>query len=77
MKTKGVLALWNGLMANLLRVVPYFGVMFSTFEFCKRVCLYQNGYIDSPLSYKLTPGVDQSLQPRELQELKLLGRKNV
>nr|XP_056715550.1 solute carrier family 25 member 43 [Euleptes europaea] len=76
-KTKGVLALWNGLTANLLRVVPYFGVMLSTFEFCKRVCLYQNGYIDSPLSYKLTPGVDQSLQPRELQELKLLGRKNV
>ncbi|ETE60856.1 Solute carrier family 25 member 43, partial [Ophiophagus hannah] len=34
--------------------------MFSTFEFCKRVCLYQNGYTDSPLRYVLTPGVDQS-----------------
>ncbi|XP_061454244.1 solute carrier family 25 member 43 isoform X1 [Rhineura floridana] len=75
-KTKGVLALWNGLTANLLRIVPYFGVMFSTFEFCKRVCLYRNGYIDSPLSYKLTPGVDQSLQPQELKEFKLLGRRN-
>ncbi|XP_053130374.1 solute carrier family 25 member 43 isoform X1 [Hemicordylus capensis] len=75
-KTNGALALWSGLTANLLRIVPYFGVMFSTFEFCKRVCLYRNGYIDSPLSYKLTPGVDQSLQPQELQEFKLLGRRN-
>ncbi|KAF7244792.1 Solute carrier family 25 member 43 [Varanus komodoensis] len=75
-KMKGWLALWNGLAANLLRIVPYFGIMFSTFEFCKRVCLYQNGYIDSPLSYKPTPGVDQSLQPQELQELKFLGRRN-
>ncbi|ELV10835.1 Solute carrier family 25 member 43 [Tupaia chinensis] len=69
-KTHGVLGLWNGLTANLLKIVPYFGVMFSTFEFCKRICLYQNGYIVSPLSYKLTPGVDQSLQPGELRELK-------
>ncbi|KAM9180548.1 solute carrier family 25 member 43 isoform 2-T2 [Dugong dugon] len=53
-----------------MQIVPYFGVMFSTFEFCKRICLYQNGYIVSPLSYKLTPGVDQSLQPQELRELK-------
>ncbi|KAJ6663345.1 hypothetical protein lerEdw1_010482 [Lerista edwardsae] len=75
-KTKGFFALWRGLTANLLRLVPYFGVMFSAFEFCKRVCLYRNGYIDSPLSYKLTPGVDQSLQPKELQEFKLLGRRN-
>ncbi|XP_015354036.2 solute carrier family 25 member 43 [Marmota marmota marmota] len=69
-KAQGVLGLWNGLTANLLKVVPYFGVMFSTFEFCKRICLYQNGYIVSPLSYKLTPGVDQSLKPQELRELR-------
>ncbi|XP_039320119.1 solute carrier family 25 member 43 [Saimiri boliviensis] len=69
-KAQGVLGLWNGLTANLLKIVPYFGIMFSTFEFCKRICLYQNGYILSPLSYKLTPGVDQSLQPQELRELK-------
>ncbi|KYO38209.1 solute carrier family 25 member 43 [Alligator mississippiensis] len=75
-KHKGVLGLWSGLTASLLKVVPYFGIMFSTFEFCKRVCLYRNGYIESPLSYKLTPGVDQSLQPQELQELKLLRRGN-
>ncbi|XP_055249308.1 solute carrier family 25 member 43 [Moschus berezovskii] len=68
-KAQGVLGLWNGLAANLLKIVPYFGVMFGTFEFCKRICLYQNGYIMSPLSYKLTPGVDQSLKPQELREL--------
>ncbi|XP_064430586.1 solute carrier family 25 member 43 isoform X4 [Mirounga angustirostris] len=69
-KAQGVLALWNGLTANLLKIVPYFGVMFGTFEFCKRICLYQNGYIVSPLSCKLTPGVDQSVKPQELRELK-------
>ncbi|XP_023490145.1 solute carrier family 25 member 43 isoform X1 [Equus asinus] len=69
-KAQGVLGLWNGLTANLLKIGPYFGVMFGTFEFCKRICLYQNGYIVSPLSYKLTPGVDQSLKPQELRELK-------
>ncbi|CAH2315023.1 solute carrier family 25 member 43 [Pelobates cultripes] len=67
-KLKGVLSLWNGLTANLIKVVPYFGLMFCTFESCKRFYLYQNGYIVSPLSYQLTPGVDQSLRPQELQE---------
>uniref|UniRef100_A0A8C8VE41 Solute carrier family 25 member 43 n=1 Tax=Pelusios castaneus TaxID=367368 RepID=A0A8C8VE41_9SAUR len=75
-KTKGIFGLWSGLTASLLKIVPYYGVMFSTFEFCKRVCLYRNGYIVSPLSYKLTPGVDQSLQPQELRELKLRQRGN-
>ncbi|XP_045154490.1 solute carrier family 25 member 43 [Echinops telfairi] len=69
-KTQGVLGLWNGLTASLLKIVPYFGIMCSTFECCKRFCLYQNGYIVSPLGYQLTPGVDQSLQPQELRELK-------
>ncbi|MEE6496894.1 hypothetical protein FKM82_002518 [Ascaphus truei] len=69
-KTKGVLGLWNGLTANLLKVVPYFGLLFSTFECCKRFCLYRNGYIVSPLSYQLSPGVDQSLRPQELQEVR-------
>nr|XP_042125115.1 solute carrier family 25 member 43 isoform X1 [Peromyscus maniculatus bairdii] len=69
-KSQGVPGLWNGLTANLLKVVPYFGVMFSMFEFCKRIFLYQNGYILSPVTYKLTPGVDQSLKPQELRELK-------
>ncbi|KAM4697010.1 solute carrier family 25 member 43 [Rhinophrynus dorsalis] len=76
-KTKGVLSLWNGLTANLIKVVPYFGLMVTAFECCKRCCLYRNGYIVSPLSSQLTPGVDQSLRPQELQELrKFLRAKN-
>ncbi|XP_006872186.1 PREDICTED: solute carrier family 25 member 43 [Chrysochloris asiatica] len=76
-KTQGILGLWNGLTPNLLKIVPYFGVMFSTFEFCKRIFLYQNGYIVSPLSYKLTPGVDQSLQPQELREIRKTPKPTV
>ncbi|KAG9463867.1 hypothetical protein GDO78_020914, partial [Eleutherodactylus coqui] len=76
-KTKGVFSLWNGLTANLLKVVPYFGLMFTMFEGSKRFFLYRNGYIVSPLSNQLTPGVDQSLGPRELEELrKFLRHKN-
>ncbi|KAM9324871.1 solute carrier family 25 member 43 [Gastrophryne carolinensis] len=76
-KVKGVLSLWNGLTANLLKILPYYGLMFSTFECCKRYFLYRNGYIVSPLGYQLKPGVDQSLAPKELQELhKFLRQKN-
>ncbi|KAM6923616.1 solute carrier family 25 member 43 [Xenentodon cancila] len=69
-RNKGILSLWNGLTANTIKIVPHFGLLFMCFEMCKQVCLYRNGYILSPLSYKLTPGVDQSLGPYELQELK-------
>uniref|UniRef100_A0A3Q3W2A7 Solute carrier family 25 member 43 n=1 Tax=Mola mola TaxID=94237 RepID=A0A3Q3W2A7_MOLML len=67
---KGVLSLWNGLTANTIKIVPYFGLLFTCFEMCKQVCLYRNGYIVSPLSYKPAPGVDQSLRPYELEEVK-------
>lgn len=53
-----------------LQIVPYFGLLFTCFEMCKQLCLYRNGYIVSPLSYKLAPGVDQSLRPYELEEVK-------
>ncbi|KAI4885346.1 hypothetical protein NFI96_001378 [Prochilodus magdalenae] len=69
-RTKGMLSLWSGFTANTVKIVPYYGLLFSCFEMCKQVCLYQNGYIVSPLSYKLQPGVDQSLGPQELQEFK-------
>nr|XP_015207068.1 PREDICTED: solute carrier family 25 member 43 isoform X1 [Lepisosteus oculatus] len=68
-KAKGVLSLWSGLTANLVKIVPYFGLLFSSFEFSKQVCLYRNGYIVSPLSYQPAPGVDQSLGPHELREV--------
>uniref|UniRef100_A0A3P9HM68 Solute carrier family 25 member 43 n=1 Tax=Oryzias latipes TaxID=8090 RepID=A0A3P9HM68_ORYLA len=69
-RNKGVLSLWNGLTASTIKIVPYFGLLFTCFEMCKQVCLYRNGYILSPLSYQLTPGVDQSLGPYELKEVK-------
>ncbi|KAJ8281674.1 hypothetical protein COCON_G00041930 [Conger conger] len=69
-KNKGILSLWSGLTANVIKIVPYFGLLFSCFEMCKQICLYRNGYIVSPLSYQLTPGVDQSLGPSELEEVK-------
>uniref|UniRef100_A0A3Q3QMA6 Solute carrier family 25 member 43 n=1 Tax=Monopterus albus TaxID=43700 RepID=A0A3Q3QMA6_MONAL len=73
-RNKGVLSLWNGLTANTIKIVPYFGLLYTCFEMCKQVCLYRNGYIVSPLSYKLTPGVDQSLRPSELEEMKRYRR---
>ncbi|XP_034037503.1 solute carrier family 25 member 43 [Thalassophryne amazonica] len=69
-KNKGVLSFWNGFTASTVKIVPYFGLLFICFEMCKQVCLYRNGYIISPLSCKPAPGVDQSLGPQELQELK-------
>lgn len=52
------------------QIVPYFGLLYTCFEMCKQVCLYRNGYIVSPLSYTLAPGVDQSLGPHELEEVR-------
>ncbi|KAG7225788.1 hypothetical protein INR49_014439 [Caranx melampygus] len=76
-RNKGILSLWTGLTANTIKasltyisIVPCFGLFFTCFEMCKQVCLYRNGYIISPLSYKLAPGVDQSLGPYELEEVK-------
>ncbi|KAM4621229.1 solute carrier family 25 member 43 [Polymixia lowei] len=69
-KNKGILSLWSGFTANTIKIVPYFGLLFTCFEMCKQVCLYRNGYIVSPLSYKPAPGVDQSLGPYELEEVK-------
>ncbi|XP_029917714.1 solute carrier family 25 member 43 [Myripristis murdjan] len=69
-KNKGILSLWSGFTASTIKIVPYFGLLFTCFELCKQVCLYRNGYIVSPLSYKLTPGVDQSLGAYELEEVK-------
>ncbi|XP_076005191.1 solute carrier family 25 member 43 isoform X1 [Genypterus blacodes] len=69
-RNKGVLSLWSGFTASTVKIVPYFGLLFTCIELCKQVCLYRNGYIVSPLSYKLAPGVDQSLRPSELREVK-------
>ncbi|KAG7264569.1 hypothetical protein CRUP_029124 [Coryphaenoides rupestris] len=69
-RNKGISSLWSGFTANTVKIVPYFGLLYTCFEMCKQVCLYRNGYIVSPLSYTLAPGVDQSLGPYELEEVR-------
>ncbi|XP_071504122.1 solute carrier family 25 member 43-like [Diadema antillarum] len=65
--TYGWQGFWRGNTANLCKIAPYAGFMFMTFEACKKVFLYENGYTISP--YDATPicGVDQSMKPGELR----------
>lgn len=66
-KKSGLIGLYRGTVANLMKVVPYSGIMFMTFESSKRVYLYLNGYTRSPWVDDPLPNVDQSLSPRELK----------
>uniref|UniRef100_A0AAV2MKL7 Solute carrier family 25 member 43 n=1 Tax=Knipowitschia caucasica TaxID=637954 RepID=A0AAV2MKL7_KNICA len=75
-RNKGVFSLWNGFTASTVKIIPYFCLLFTCFEMCKQVFLYRNGYIISPLSYAPAPGVDQSLGPHELEEVKRYGKRN-
>lgn len=59
--------LWRGNTANLCKIAPYAGFMFMTFEACKKVFLYENGYTLSPYDDTPVSGVDQSLKPGELK----------
>ncbi|XP_070553259.1 solute carrier family 25 member 43-like [Ptychodera flava] len=63
----GIVGLWRGLTANLLKVVPYHGFMFVTFEGMRRFYLYENGYTVSMTKDTPKPGIDQSLRPDELK----------
>ncbi|CAD5110871.1 unnamed protein product [Dimorphilus gyrociliatus] len=65
-RSKGVLALWNGTTANLIKVMPYAGIMFMSFEMSKRLFLYNNGYTSSPFQDSPLPDVDQSLPPSQI-----------
>lgn len=67
-KKHGVLGLWKGTTANLAKVAPYAGIMFASFEFCKRVFLWQNGYTESPWQDKPIPGVDQQMNPEQIKK---------
>lgn len=75
-KQKGFFALWAGTTANLVKVVPYAGIMFATFEASKRAFLYTNGFTTSPLVDQPIPGVPQDLTPSQLKEWKLKQPKN-
>jgi len=74
-KKNGVLGLWRGTSANLAKVAPYAGIMFASFEACKRVFMYSNGYTQSPFQDLPIPGVDQSLTPEELAKWKAAQKK--
>eukprot|EP01113_Clastostelium_recurvatum_P007651 TRINITY_DN13575_c0_g1_i1.p1 TRINITY_DN13575_c0_g1~~TRINITY_DN13575_c0_g1_i1.p1 ORF type:complete len:388 (+),score=32.19 TRINITY_DN13575_c0_g1_i1:3-1166(+) len=65
-KKNGFLGLWRGTVANLLKVAPYAGILFASFEACKRVNVYYNGYTTSPLHDIPRPGVPQYLTPAQL-----------
>jgi solute carrier family 25 protein 43 len=52
-------------------VIDYFryaGIMFATFEFCKRIFVWTNGYTESPWFDKPIPGVPQSVNPEQLRK---------
>lgn len=74
-RKNGVLGLWKGTTANLAKVAPYAGIMFASFEACKRYFLWQNGYTESPWQDKPIPGIDQSLNPEQLKKF-LAEQKN-
>jgi solute carrier family 25 protein 43 len=63
----GVIGLWRGNAANLVRIVPYAGLMFVGFEFFKRGFVFYNGYTISPFSDEPKNGVSQQLNPEELK----------
>lgn len=64
----GVMGLYAGTTANLVKIVPYSGAMFAVFEVCKRISLYYNGYSQSPTADIPKPGVDQTLNPSQLKQ---------
>lgn len=66
-KVNGITGLWRGLTAYLLKIVPNAGIMFLSFEYSKRVCLFYNGYTESPFSDVPKLYVDQSMSPNELR----------
>ncbi|XP_071951487.1 solute carrier family 25 member 43-like [Antedon mediterranea] len=64
----GYKGLWRGNLANICKVVPYAGLMFMSFEACKRGFLHQNGYTKGYWDDAPVAGVDQSLKPNQLRE---------
>ena len=65
---RGLAGLWRGTTANLLKVMPYSGIMFATFETVKRIYLFYNGYTESPWRDQPKPGVNQALTPDQLKQ---------
>lgn len=64
----GKKGLWRGILPAILKVAPYNGTLFLSYELCKRFSLYQNGYSDNPFT---EPGrvLDQNIDRDELQDI--------
>jgi solute carrier family 25 protein 43 len=67
-RLNGLVGLYAGITANLVKIVPYSGATFAVYEFCKRLSLWHNGYSQSPVAEIPKPGVDQSLNPSQLKQ---------
>ncbi|KAK8809701.1 hypothetical protein WA158_000644 [Blastocystis sp. Blastoise] len=66
-KAKGVLGLWKGTVANLVKVTPYAGLMFWFNEICKNYYLHKNGYTTSAWKPIPKEGINQFWTPEELK----------
>ncbi|KAF0852753.1 mitochondrial solute carrier family 25 member 43 [Andalucia godoyi] len=69
-RQRGARGLWSGYKAGVLKVVPFAGVMFCTFETVKSGFVYHNGYTTSPFSNKPKSSIPQDIPPLELRRWK-------
>ena len=64
---EGIMALWKGNMATMIRVFPYSGIQFMTFDFCKSYFLsqkqLQDGHGQSSLQHRIASPLDPVIDP--------------
>ncbi|KAK3603533.1 hypothetical protein CHS0354_027952 [Potamilus streckersoni] len=68
-KDNGIHSFFKGYFPAFIRVVPYHGVMFLTYEACKQFCLIYNGYSRPLLSGRSHEAIDQHLDQEELEDV--------
>jgi len=68
-RKSGILGLWRGQTANILKVAPYAGLVFAIYEQIRIFCMWDNGYIASPVRDLPRPGVNQFVPPHVLKEM--------
>jgi solute carrier family 25 protein 43 len=67
-KKNGFRGLWRGNIANIIKVAPFSGVMFVTYESVKNLFVYKNGYTISPFQATPRAKVSQEMNPAELRK---------
>lgn len=60
---------------STFQIVPNTGLMYLSYEHCKKVLLYYNGYTLSPWDDIPKDDVDQSLLPQEVYQIVLDKKK--